>query len=326
MKALNFQFYLVCFILFILTSGCDKSVEGIEGITVNDLNGKLTFSLNGTDLLSYQYDTVYPPEGVDSIFRRSGFIHPLNSPQGQVITQVYPASHNHHFGLWNPWTQVLYDGDVIDFWNLGKGQGTVRFAGLLSQNDETEDKPASIQVLEEHWVLLEGKTKVALNETKTISVSQINENAYALDIDISYQCATNEPFHILEYRYQGMTLRTVPEWTESTSEVFTSQVSSRAGVDGTSDRWCVIQGKLDSADVGVIMMSHMDNYKHPEPLRVWPSGEIMANFCPTKFEDWILEPGNTYEMSYRFYVYNGIMTSEEAETAWQDYTQNNLNP
>ena len=104
----------------------DSSISAIKN------NGALTLKAGDNNLLRYQYETVYPPAGIDSVFRRSGFIHPLWSPQGQVLTRTQPPDHYHHYGLWNPWTHVLFEGDTVDFWNLNARQGTVRFADFIS--------------------------------------------------------------------------------------------------------------------------------------------------------------------------------------------------
>ena len=41
------------------------------------------------------------------------------------------------------------------------------------------------------------------------------------------------------------------------------------------------------------MLSHLENYNHPEPLRVWPEdqygrGDLLVNFATTKTTDWTL--------------------------------------
>jgi hypothetical protein len=56
-------------------------------------NGLLAIYAGNKKLLGYQYATVYPPAGVDSAYQRSGFIHPLWSPRGQVLTQIQPPDH-----------------------------------------------------------------------------------------------------------------------------------------------------------------------------------------------------------------------------------------
>src|SRR5690606_1344721 len=52
--------------------------------------GLLVIDFNDRDLLGYQFGFMDAPEGVDPAYGRSGFIHPLWSPKGQVLTRVQP--------------------------------------------------------------------------------------------------------------------------------------------------------------------------------------------------------------------------------------------
>ena len=49
----------------------------------------LTVSFGNKKLLTYQFKTVYPPKGIDTNYKRSGFIHPLYalklSPHEQLV-------------------------------------------------------------------------------------------------------------------------------------------------------------------------------------------------------------------------------------------------
>ncbi len=60
----------------------------------------LTLRQKEQQILSYRFGTMYPPEGVDPLFKRSGFIHPLWSPGGEVLTRVQAPDHYHHYGIW----------------------------------------------------------------------------------------------------------------------------------------------------------------------------------------------------------------------------------
>src|SRR5690606_9491803 len=82
---------------------------------------------DGRRLLTYHYTVKAPPEGVDPLYARSGYIHPLYTPAGNVLTRIQPPDHYHHYGLWNPWTRVSYGGKEYDLWNLKDHKGTVRF-------------------------------------------------------------------------------------------------------------------------------------------------------------------------------------------------------
>src|SRR5688500_15186140 len=81
-------------------------------------HGSLTLKSGNKNLLRYHFEPVYPPDGIDTAFKRSAFIHPLWTPNGQEITRIQAPDHYHHYGLWNPWTHVLFGGDTVDFWNL----------------------------------------------------------------------------------------------------------------------------------------------------------------------------------------------------------------
>ena len=311
------------FLIALTLNACTQKSDRRSSLTFQKQDGLVLVKSGDQTLLGYQYETKYPPVGVDSSYQRSAFIHPINSPHGQLLTRIQPSDHYHHYGIWNPWTHVLYNGDTLDFWNLHKRQGTVRF----NQFDTiySNDHLVKIKALEDHVVFNEKDEQVALREWKTILVHAPEKESYIIDIIIDLRCAASSAFKILQYRYGGFGWRTTEEWTPTTSEVLTSQGKTRDEADGTQARWCIIQGELGEDYGGMVMMSHPDNYNHPEPLRIWPSnsnnGEIFANFSPTKYADWELAPGGTYTLKYRLLVFNGQCTRETADTAWRIFAK-----
>lgn len=285
-------------------------------------DGALILKYQNRSLLQYYFRTVYPPPGVDSAYRRSGFIHPLWSPNGQVLTRIQPPDHYHHYGIWNPWTHVAYEGDTIDFWNINSKQGTVRFANFAA----IEEGPVygEFDALHEHIVFRKaGGTKIALNELQSVRVFRLqdDDNYFAVDFNIRLNCADKNPVRLLEYRYAGLGWRTTEKWDNKNSMVLTSEGMTRKDADGSKARWCIVQGQIDDDYAGVVMMSFPTNYNYPEPLRIWPEnqynrGDMFANFCPTKDMDWPLEPGKNYVLKYRFLVFNGKIDRDKAESAW----------
>ncbi len=288
-------------------------------------SGYLTISANNKNLLRYNYKTVYPPAGVDTVFKRSGFIHPLWSPGGQRLTRIGAPDHYHHFGLWDPWTHTLFEGDTVDFWNLKEKQGTVRFANFTSIT--SGPVYGDFQVLQQHIAFKrhgpeKAKEKLALNELQSVRVYQLkaNQDYYLADITIQLNCA-DSPIKLLAYRYGGLGWRATEKWDGKNSEMLTSEGHDRDHTDGSKARWVIVQGAIDNEYAGAVMMSYPTNYNYPEPLRVWNSktngrGDVYANFSPTKDKDWPLIPGNDYVLKYRFVVFNGHFDKEKAEAAW----------
>src|SRR6478736_8305777 len=176
-----------------------------KDVVMSKHDGALTIQSNDKNLLRYQFGMVYPPPGIDSAFRRSGFIHPLWTPHGQSLTRIQAPDHYHHYGIWNPWTHVLFEGDTVDFWNLNGKTGTVRFSKFVSATNGPIY--GEFKALHEHVVLKKnGTEKVALNELQTVRVypPEANQDYYIVDISIQLNCAGESPFHILEYRYAGL--------------------------------------------------------------------------------------------------------------------------
>jgi hypothetical protein len=311
-----------------------KIFEGITPkafteITTTDKDGAYIISDGDKNLLSYVHKKVYPPAGIDTAYGKSGFIHPLWTPHGQVLTRIQPKDHYHHYGIWNPWTHVLFEADTVDFWNIGDKKGTVRFAKLLSETSGAVF--SEFKVLHEHVVFKKGDgEKIALNEIQTVRVYKPEEgsNYYIMDFTSEMSCASQSPFHIVAYRYAGFGWRATEFWTKDNSEMLTSEGKTRDSTDGTKGRWIIVYGELpENEQGGAAMLSYPGNYNHPEPLRIWDKkanggrGDVFANFAPTKDKDWILEPGKTYTLKYRMVVFNGKFDAAKAESAWQYFAK-----
>lgn len=302
-----------------------KPTQRSSPLKVIAADGFLTISNNNKNLLRYNYKTMYPPNGVDTVYKRSGFIHPLWSPRGQELTRINAPDHYHHWGLWNPWTEVLFEKDTVDFWNLSKKQGTVRFADFLSTASGSVF--AEYKALHKHIVFKKtGEEKCALNEVQSVRIYQPagNQNYYIADISIRLNSASESPVLLLEYRYGGLGLRATEAWDRNNSYTITSEGKNRKEADGSRARWCMIQGAIDNDHAGLVMMSYPTNYNYPEPLRVWPEnmnnrGDVFLNFSPTKNINWLISPGKDYLLKYRLLVFNEDFSKEKAETAWQNF-------
>ena len=188
---------------------------------------------------------------------------------------------------------------------------------------------SEFQALHEHVVTKKNaKEEVALNELQSIRVYRpdTNQDYFVVDFTFQMNCATENPFTILAYRYAGFGWRTTEQWNKDNSEVLSSEGKTRKDADGTKARWCMVQGAVDKDYAGAVMMSYPANYNHPEPLRIWPEnqynrGDMFANFAPTKDKDWSLKPGQKYVLKYRLLVFNGHFTKEKAESAWNNFAQ-----
>lgn len=271
-------------------------------------------------VVQYNHAPVPPPEGHSKLYTRSGFIHPLRTLDGAVLTTIHPSDHIHHLGLWNPWTKTEFEGRHIDFWNLSKGEGTVRHVKF----DSRADGPvfAAFRAAKEHVDLTApGGEKVALDEELDVRVwgSTGDGRGYLMDCVITQSCASSSPLHLPPYRYGGMGFRATEYWNKNNSNYLTSKGKTRKDGHATRSRWCKTFGETPKGHAGIVFMSHPENREHPEPMRIWPHGPIFFNYCSVQKKAWTLRPGNTYVRRYRFYVYDGEVNPGTAERLWQGF-------
>ena len=289
-----------------------------------------------------QYNTVPSrlPGGVDVSYRRNGFIHPAWSPAGNVLTNINPSDHWHHYGIWNPCTLVEYNGQQYDLWNINGKTGTVRFdslyrstsgnlfADILVRHRHVIFEPQPEQVTNHVWGIMRftpKHEKIIMDELQDIRVWNVGEGTFLWDLDFTlYPCA-ELPVILKEYRYAGLGWRATPDWTRHNSEMMTSEGKTRQEIDGTDARWVYATGMSPKGKSGILFMASPQNHNFPEPLRIWDEeqnggrGDLFINFAPTKNEDWILEPGKSYDFRYRIFVFDGDISPARAEAIWKDY-------
>lgn len=277
---------------------------------------------DGKPVIRYNSGITAAPDGADPVYARSGYIHPLYSPGKFVITEIQPADHLHHYGLWNPWTKTTFRNQEVDFWNLAKKEGRVRFGGLASVSEGSVF--GSVQVLHEHIAWPDSpREAIAMNELQEIKVYKRNDGMFL--IDINARLNPTEELTLEEYRYGGFVLRATSEWTNQNTDFYTSAGLGRDQADGQRAEWCVLIGETPGGSSGILMMGHPGNYNHPEPLRVWPSngnggrGDYMINFSATRNTSWKLEPGINYSLRYRLIVFDGVIDEVMATNLWNDY-------
>ncbi len=294
-------------------------------IKVQTQDGALLITDNGKNVLQYNFKTVYPPEGVDTVFKRSGFIHPLWSPDGHVLTQINPPDHRHHVGIWNPWTDVLFEGKIVDFWNLVKKEGTVRFSKFISKSEGPVY--GGFKALQEHVVFedtMMQHQKAAMNEVWDVRVYNIGPKMWLWDFTSILNCATHDPVILKEYRYGGFGFRATHDWNDQNSKVLTSEGKTRKDADASRARWCMIDGDVTGGHSGILFMDYPTNYNFPEPMRVWPEhmngrGDVFFSFSPTRNMDWPLYPDKRYVLKYRMLVFDGTISPAEAENTWKSF-------
>lgn len=278
-------------------------------------------------VLTYVHEETLPPAGVDPVYKRSAYIHPLYSPGGERLTRIQPPDHYHHYGIWNPWTRTHFGDYKVDFWNLADKQGTVRFAEYLEKIQL--ENTAGFRVRQEHiYYKKDGSEGVAMNEVWKITVSNLPGQAYLVDLQTILSTPLETGITLEAYRYGGgLGFRGTEKWDPSKASVLTSEGKNWSEADATHARWVIIEGvsSVEQGRSGILFLSHPDNQAHPEPMRMWPPNSndgkenVFFEFCPIRHQEWVLEPGKEYVLKYQMVVFDGTITPQTAEQYWSNF-------
>jgi hypothetical protein len=281
-------------------------------------------------VMQYHHAMVPPPQDLGKVpedrralYIHNAFIHPLWSPAGNVLTDISPPDHIHHLGIWMPWTETKFEGKKVDFWNVGDGTGTVRFSKYLS----TTSGPVygGFQTEHDHVALQTSKgEQTILKEVWDVRVYNVGgpEKGYWLvDFQSTQRCVADQPLIQDEYRYGGLGFRATRQWKRPSIDTLTSEGKTRKDSNATRACWCDNYGKIGDAWEGVTFFSNPENFRHPEPMRVWadPNDYLFFNFCPSQAGPWEMKPGEDHVFRYRWLVHEGKPDVRQIERIWNDY-------
>ena len=282
-------------------------------------HGKLQITIGDRTVLHYQAEkSELPRADLEPIYRRGGYIHPVVTPGGTVITDDYPHNHKHHHGIWFPWTNTQFEGRKPDFWNMGKGTGTVEFTSLTGQ--WSGPVHAGFSSTHQFVDLIAKPPKVALTETWRVQVYATSPEYHLFELESVQRCASESTLKFPQYRYGGLGFRGHGEWDgrENCFYLTANGESDRVKGHATRARWCHVGGRTGGKWGGIGVLCHPSNFRFPQPMRIHPN-EPFFNFAPSQAGDWEIKPGDEYMSCYRFVVSDGKPDAELLERLWRDY-------
>jgi hypothetical protein len=302
------HFSLPALFILLLTATPGKAAEAPTPFAVRETGQTLTLLREDRPILVYHKAEVPPPPGEDPAYTRSGFIHPLHTPAGRVVTGIHPPDHLHHLGLWHAWTKTRHQGRDIDFWNLREKSGTVRFAKTLDTGQD--DRGAHFTVGQQHAALGPGgNATIILREELTVRAS-FQDNAHVVDYSFVQTNITDAPLELPAYRYGGgLACRTPHSWDQTNSDYLTSEGRTRPDSNATRARWCAMSGPVEGGTATLAVLGHPANHDAPQRLRTWDArqnnGRIFLNFCPVQETAWAIAPGESITLRYRIVALDG---------------------
>lgn len=300
-----------------------------ESVRVTRHADTLRAEANGLHAFTYQaHNGRLPPDRPDltPAFTRGGYIHPVLTPAGRLVTDDYPPNHRHHHGIWYAWTKTTFEGRSPDFWNMGDRKGTVEFVEV----DRTWNGPVHGGFESRHRQvdLTSGTRRIALEETWSVRLLPVTElagkPAFVFDIVVTDSCATDAPLVLPKYRYGGIGVRGHRAWDGATNLNFLSSegLTDRSKGDNaaTRGRWAHLGGQVEGAPAGIAILSHPANPFPPQPQRIHPTEPFLC-LAPQQAGDLSIAPGKPLTQRYRFVVSDGPPSAKELDRLWSDYAE-----
>jgi hypothetical protein len=81
-----------------------------------------------------------------------------------------------------------------------------------------------------------------------------------------------------------------------------------------------VRGLVDNQMAGVTLMTHPNNFRFPEPLRIHPTMPYMV-YTPQFLGEWEIRPGMPHASRYRFVIHDNELSKEALERLWHEYSE-----
>ena len=176
---------LLCACAAMLTAGVALAAEGLA-ISEDTAAGRYTFTEAGRPVLTYNFAAVPVPAGVTGKYAvaRSGYVHPLYGPDGEILTQDYAPDHPHHRGLYWAWPEVTWKGEKRDLHAL---QGVFVYPVRIARRSVTNG--CAVLAAENVWRW--GGVEPIVQERATVTVWPEKEQKRVIDFDLRVRALTD---------------------------------------------------------------------------------------------------------------------------------------
>jgi hypothetical protein len=301
----------------------DNNVNVAHPVKVEKKENGLLVKVRNKPVFFYHTKEAKPPPDSPAYYRRSGFIHPLYSPSGKILTDDFPAGHAHQHAIFTAWTSTTYKKTSVDFWNQHSRKGTVEHDD--DQRIETIQGPVISQIK----VFLSHKSHQfgeVLKEKWTLTIYP-SDKYFLFDLESEQQNTSTDTLFLNKYHYGGLGFRGSKHWNsedhanfKSAWNILTSEGLKDSSANASHARWVDAWGKIDDAVVGTTVFNHPSNFRYPQALRVHPVMPYWA-YSPVVDGPFYIAPGASYKAKFRYYVHEGQSSPETIESLFKSWAQ-----
>lgn len=262
------------------------------------------------------------------------FLHPLRTASGVQITRSFPMDlvegekrdHPHHRGLW------FSHGDVngYDFWanetsqkGVGKGRGEIKVVKV--RDLKNGKKSGSLSTLQD-WIDATGKK--LLTESRTMTFYS-DPALRTIDFDITLTAVEESVFG--DTKEGVFAIRLIRALEEDSSGLMTNAngAENEKNVWGKRSPWVDYAGTLNGEKIGVLILDHPSNPRHPTYWHSRAYGLFASNIFGVKDftrdksatgGSLTLKPGESARFRFRVIIHPGDTKSFDPAAAFQKFS------
>ena len=288
-------------------------------VTVRDDGKHLLVEASGKPVLAYNHATVPSPNPKHPYYARSGYLHPVYAPDGQVLTDDFNPDHAHQHGIMFAWRKGKFEGRETNAWDQAAKQGRVEHVKIESFAGGPVFGQITAKLRHVDLTAPDGP-KPILDEIWQVRVDNLPQ-CFVFDVEMTQNCAGKSPYIVEKIHYGAMAVRGSRAWggkKPPAYEFLTDLGKTRSDGDQSRARWIDFSGVADGKPAGMVVLCHPSNFRFPQPVRLHP---WMPYFCytPASLGTFEITPGRPYVSRYRFVCHEGRLTPEQLERIWQDY-------
>ncbi len=267
------------------------------------------------------------------------YLHPLRSASGKIVTRGYPMEnvpgethdHPHHRGLWFSHGSV----NGFDFWSNEPSQHGGKNARIVLKSVGRLDGGKQSGTLDATFNWMDPQGKTLLTEARTMTF-YADPAKRVIDFDITLTPVAKVTFG--DTKEGTFAIRLAASLEEPTHESLASPKRTGLMVDSEGRRgepqvwghrasWVDYFGEIDGEKLGIAILDHPSNPRHPTYWHSRSYGLFAANifglhdFLNNKSADgsMTIGPGQPLRFRYRVIIHPGYSQSANIAGEFQKY-------
>jgi hypothetical protein len=300
---------------------CATTVAG--GATVDlqrdDTAGKLTITVDGREVLAYQYAA---GEALPHYW-------PVRSPSGQLLTDQVPDPYPHHRSLWIADHLQAADAPAVDFYHCWKnyrvaGQAESGFKHMIRHEefDELQAQGHRATVTAKlRWVL--DQTRPIIDERRTLRFIALDDGQYL--VDLAWELRPSKAavkFVSDSVHYAWPYVRMHPRFSGSQGGTITNdrEMTGEAATNGQVAKWIDYSNTVEGTTEGLTIFLWPDGQTHR-----WLTREY-GTFGPRRADEFsgtgfTLQPGESLHGRVGLLIHRGDVASGQVARRYQQYLE-----